>query len=143
MESKPNKQRSVDNYSIGGEESGHVIFKEYATTGDGILTAIMLLNYLGDRKKPLSELAGEIPELPQTLKNVVISPEGKGKWETNPAVQAAIKEVEAAAGEGSFRLLVRESGTEPLLRVMIEGECQNQIEDWAEKICAVAKQELS
>jgi phosphoglucosamine mutase len=130
-------------YSIGGEQSGHIIFKKHATTGDGILTAVMLMNFLGAKNVPLSELAGEIPELPQTLKNVIISPAGKGKWETNAAVQAAIKEVQVQAGDSSFRLLVRESGTEPLLRVMIEGECQNQIEQWAEKICTVAKQELS
>jgi phosphoglucosamine mutase len=131
-----------DNLSIGGEQSGHIIFKEHATTGDGLLTAIKLLNFLGYKNKPLSELAAQIPELPQTLKNVVISPAGKGKWETNAAITAAIREVEAQAGE-SFRLLVRESGTEPLLRVMIEGECQNQIEQWADKICDVAKRELS
>jgi phosphoglucosamine mutase len=130
-------------FSIGGEQSGHIIFKKHATTGDGLLSAIKLLNLLGAKGVGLHELASEIPELPQTLKNVVISPEGKGKWETNPAVQTAIKEVEAEAGEGSFRLLVRESGTEPLLRVMIEGECQNQIEQWADKICATAKKELS
>ncbi|MCL2036750.1 MAG: phosphoglucosamine mutase [Oscillospiraceae bacterium] len=131
-----------ENYSIGGEQSGHVIFREHATTGDGLITAIKLLNYLGNKQKPLSELVAEIPTFPQTLKNVVISAENKGKWESNAAIKAAIDEVTAAAG-GNSRILVRESGTEPLLRVMLEGESQELVEEWADKICAVAKRELS
>ncbi|MCL1865853.1 MAG: phosphoglucosamine mutase [Oscillospiraceae bacterium] len=131
-----------DDYSIGGEQSGHIIFKKHATTGDGLLTAVKVLNLLGEKGVSLHDLASDIPELPQTLKNVVISNEGKGKWESNPAITKVIEEVKSQAGE-NFRLLVRESGTEPLLRVMIEGENQAQIEEWAALICDAAKKELS
>jgi phosphoglucosamine mutase len=130
-----------DDFSIGGEQSGHIIFKKHATTGDGILSAIKLLNMLSEKKSSLAEMVSEIPTFPQTLKNVVISPESKGKWESNGAVTATIKEVETAMN-GVGRILIRESGTEPLLRVMIEGKVQEEIEAWAGKICDVAKVEL-
>ncbi|MCL1789380.1 MAG: phosphoglucosamine mutase [Oscillospiraceae bacterium] len=130
-----------DNYSIGGEQSGHIIFKKHATTGDGLLSAIKLLNMLGDKGKTLSELVSKIPTFPQTLKNVTISASKKGTWESNSAVTAVIEEIKSIAGDES-RILIRESGTEPLLRVMIEGKVQSEIEEWADKICLVAEQEL-
>ncbi|MCL2071357.1 MAG: phosphoglucosamine mutase [Oscillospiraceae bacterium] len=130
-----------DNYSIGGEQSGHIIFKAHATTGDGILTAIKLINMMKDREKSLNELVSEIPTFPQTLKNVTIAASKKGTWESNAAITAVINEIKAIAGRES-RILIRESGTEPLLRVMLEGKVQEEIEQWADKICQVAKQEL-
>ena len=130
-----------DDYSIGGEQSGHIIFKKHATTGDGLLSTIKLLNLLGEKRQPLAELVAEIPTFPQTLKNVVITADNKGKWESNPSVTAAIAEVEAKM-DGVGRILIRESGTEPLLRVMLEGKVQAEIEQWADMICEVAKTEL-
>ena len=130
-----------DNFCVGGEQSGHIIFKKYATTGDGILSAIQLLNMLGDKGKKLDELAAEIPTFPQTLKNITIAADKKGKWETNPAITKVIDEIKLIAGSES-RILIRESGTEPLLRVMIEGKVQSEIEEWADRICETAKREL-
>jgi len=132
----------AENYAIGGEQSGHIIFSEYATTGDGMITAIKLMCMLKDRGVPLSTLASAIPVFPQVLKNIAISPSKKGQWETNPAVKAVIDQIKAAAGFDS-RVLIRESGTEPLLRVMIEGQDNAKINDWANKICEVAQRELS
>ncbi|MCL1904125.1 MAG: phosphoglucosamine mutase [Oscillospiraceae bacterium] len=130
-----------DNYDIGGEQSGHIIFKKHATTGDGILSAIKLLNMLDNKGKPLADLVAEIPTFPQTLKNVTISADKKGTWEKNAEMTAVIDEIKRVAGDES-RILIRESGTEPLLRVMLEGKVQSEIEEWADKICAVAKKEL-
>ena len=133
------------NYGIGGEQSGHIIFVEHATTGDGLITAVMLVNMLNDKGVQLSELAAEIPSLPQVLRGVTISADKKGTWSTNAAITSVIAEIEKAANveSGESRILIRESGTEPLLRVMIEGKNQSDIEKWAEQICAIAKSELS
>lgn len=132
----------AESYSIGGEQSGHIIFAEHSTTGDGMITAVKLLCMLKDRAVPLSTLASTITVYPQVLKNVVISPDKKGQWESNSAVKSAIDEVKTAAGINA-RVLIRESGTEPLLRVMIEGKDLAQITAWADKICEAAKRELS
>jgi phosphoglucosamine mutase len=132
----------AEKYIIGGEQSGHIIFTDHATTGDGMITAVKLLCMLKDRAVPMSVLTAAIPVFPQILKNVTVSPDKKGQWETNPAVTAAINEVKAAAGQNA-RVLIRESGTEPLLRVMIEGKNQAEITAWADKICAAAETELS
>jgi phosphoglucosamine mutase len=106
-------------YTLGGEQSGHIIFLEHNTTGDGIITALQVLAVLQRTGKPLSALAGCMVKLPQILMNVRVS--RKEPLETLPAVQAAIQEAERHLGpEG--RLLVRYSGTEPVLRVMAEGK---------------------
>jgi phosphoglucosamine mutase len=131
----------AENHSIGGEQSGHIIFRELSTTGDGIITAIKLLSMLKDRAVPLSTLVSQIPTFPQVLKNVTISPDKKGTWEQNPAVTGAVEQVKAAAGPNA-RVLVRESGTEPLLRVMLEGKDLGQITAWADQICNAATQAL-
>jgi phosphoglucosamine mutase len=131
----------AENIGIGGEQSGHIIFKEYSTTGDGMITGVKLLNMMKDRGVPLSTLVSAIPTFPQVLKNVTIAEDKKGVWEINDAVTAAINAVKAQAGQ-SARILIRESGTEPLLRIMIEGKNQAEINQWADSICAVAAQEL-
>jgi phosphoglucosamine mutase len=87
-------------------------------------------------------LVSQIPTFPQVLKNVTISPDKKGTWESDAAVTGVIEQIKAAAGPNA-RILVRESGTEPLLRVMIEGKEQAQINAWADQICAAAEQALS
>jgi phosphoglucosamine mutase len=131
-----------ENASIGGEQSGHIIFKDLSTTGDGMITAVKLLGMLKDRGVPLSSLVGQIPSFPQVLKNVTLRADRRGVWEQTPAVAGIVNEIKAQAG-GNARILVRESGTEPLLRVMIEGKDAAQINAWADRICAVAQQELS
>jgi len=126
-------------YSLGGEQSGHVIFGEYSTTGDGILTAVQLLSILARGTRPLSELAGQMKRLPQWLENVrVTSKEG---WDTNPAIASAIQKAESAL-EGQGRILVRPSGTEPLIRVMLEGPSLEKIRDLAHKVREVILAEL-
>ena len=102
---------------LGGEQSGHIIFLEHSTTGDGLLTALMLLSVFKKSGKPLSELAEVMPEYPQILVNVRVS--SKEGWEENPRIQQALGEAEKELGSQG-RLFVRASGTEPLIRIMGE-----------------------
>lgn len=126
-------------YGLGGEQSGHVIFGALATTGDGILTAVQLLSILARAKQPLSALAGRMQRLPQWLENVRVG--RKEGWEENPAIREAIARAEAElAGEG--RVLVRASGTEPLIRVMLEGPDMARIRQLAGAIAEVIRAEL-
>ena len=115
---------------IGGEQSGHIIFLDKTTTGDGILSSLQLLKAVLASGKPASALSDEILIYPQVLKNAKVKNENKNKYKADAEVQAAIHEVEAKM-EGSGRVLIRPSGTEPLVRVMIEGEDQEQITDLA------------
>ncbi|MBQ3964462.1 MAG: phosphoglucosamine mutase [Firmicutes bacterium] len=115
---------------IGGEQSGHIIFLDKTTTGDGILSSLQLLKAVLASGKTASQLSDEILIYPQVLKNAKVKNENKNKYQTDPEVQAAIHEVEGKM-EGSGRVLIRPSGTEPLVRVMIEGEDQEQITDLA------------
>ncbi|MQL54081.1 phosphoglucosamine mutase, partial [Desulfofundulus thermobenzoicus] len=108
-----------DGYNVGGEQSGHLIFLDYNTTGDGMLSAIMLVNTLKATGKTLSELAAEMEKFPQLLVNVKVS--DKYKVEENEKVKAVIQEVEKEMN-GDGRILVRPSGTEPLVRVMAEAK---------------------
>ncbi len=108
-----------NDYSLGGEQSGHVIMKKYATTGDGILTAIMICEELCDTKSRLSELASEVKPYPQYTKNLRVG--DKRAVMEDKTVAAAISEAERLVN-GSGRVLVRESGTEPLVRIMVECE---------------------
>lgn len=106
-------------YSLGGEQSGHVIIREAATTGDGQLTAIYLLNRLAETKKPLSELASVMKKYPQHLVNVSADDEGKRAFRDNPLIKGVIEDAENLLGT-SGRILVRPSGTEPVVRIMTE-----------------------
>jgi phosphoglucosamine mutase len=106
---------------IGGEQSGHIIFLNHSTTGDGILSALQLLKALKVSGKKLSEMADEVTIYPQVLKNAKIKNENKKKYVNDPEIAAEIKRIEELmAGEG--RVLIRASGTEPLVRVMLEGK---------------------
>jgi phosphoglucosamine mutase len=104
-------------YDLGGEQSGHIIFMKHATTGDGILTSLMLMGTMIETKRSLGSLADEMEVYPQVLKNVRVT--DKDTAEENPAVQAAVRAAEEELGEDG-RILVRPSGTEPLIRVMVE-----------------------
>jgi phosphoglucosamine mutase len=128
-----------DNLSLGGEQSGHVIFPDFLYTGDGIVTALNVLRVMAETGRPLADLAGELTTYPQVLRNLRVRE--KRDWLSIPAAAEAIAEVEAKlAGRG--RLLVRYSGTEPLLRVMIEGEQQGDIDAWAARIVAAIRSEI-
>lgn len=126
-------------YNLGGEQSGHVVFLDMNTTGDGLLTGIQLLNVMKQTGKKLSELADEVTLYPQELVNVRVS--GKDGVMEIPAVKAVIEEVESEmAGKG--RILVRPSGTEPLLRVMAEAETDEKCHDYVMRIVNVVKAEI-
>lgn len=131
----------LENYSFGGEQSGHVIFRDFATTGDGQLTAAQLLSILKQREAKLSSLKTVMERYPQTMVNIKVSPEGKLAFHTDPKVKKAIQQATATLnGEG--RVIVRPSGTEPLLRVMVEGRDLALIEKLANDISEVIKEEL-
>lgn len=128
-------------YSLGGEQSGHVIFLDYATTGDGQLTAIQLLGILKESDKTLSELASDIEIFPQVSINVRVSNIGKIRYANDDEIKKAISSAEAELGN-SGRVLVRVSGTEPLVRIMVEGKNEKQIKRLADEIAAVVKERL-
>ena len=122
--------------NLGGEQSGHVIFLDENTTGDGLLSALHLLQVLVDTKKPLSELATIMEVLPQALVNAKVPNDKKNSYMENPQIADLIDALtKKFAGEG--RVLIRPSGTEPLVRVMIEGRDQNRIQEEAEKLAAL------
>ncbi|WP_181350899.1 phosphoglucosamine mutase [Thalassobacillus sp. CUG 92003] len=126
-------------YNLGGEQSGHIIFLDHNTTGDGMLSALKLVNVLKDTGKPLSELAAEMQKFPQVLKNVKVI--DKHRVQTHPRIQEAIEAVEEEMG-GDGRVLVRPSGTEPLVRVMVEAPTTDQCETYVAKVVEVVQAEL-
>ena len=125
-------------YSLGGEQSGHIIFSKHATTGDGILTSLMIMEAVLEKKQSLGKLTEEVKIYPQLLKNVRVSDKTAAK--THPAVVKAIENVEEALGQEG-RILVRESGTEPLLRVMVEAGTDELCEKYVHQIIDVMKEE--
>ena len=119
--------------SLGGEQSGHIIFLDENTTGDGLLSALHLLQVMVDTKKPLSELAKVMTVMPQALVNAKVPNHKKDRYMEYPEIAGAIEELDRKfAGEG--RVLIRPSGTEPKVRVMIEGKDQEMIEKEAKKL---------
>ena len=128
-------------YNIGGEQSGHVIFLDYATTGDGELTAIQILKAMKRSGKKLSELASVMEIYPQVLINVRVSQEGKVRFPDDVEIKKAIAHAEAELGD-TGRVLVRASGTEPLIRVMLEGKDTAQIQHLGEVIAEVVRERL-
>lgn len=128
----------ANDYSLGGEQSGHIVFRDWATTGDGLLTALQLLYVMRSSGKPLSTLAAEVTTYPQKLVNIRVA--DKVAAQQNARVQAAIADVEEKmAGDG--RVLVRPSGTEELLRVMAEAPTQELVDAYVEEIAAVVREE--
>jgi phosphoglucosamine mutase len=127
------------NLSLGGEQSGHIIFSEYLFTGDGLCTALNVLRTMALTGRTLADLAADLTTYPQVLLNVRVRE--KVELLGVPAVADAIARVEArVAGQG--RLLIRYSGTEPLLRVMLEGQQQDEIRGWAQEIVDIVKEHL-
>ncbi len=123
-----------NNYSLGGEQSGHIIFSKYATTGDGILTSLLLMEVMLEKKQSLGKLTEDVKIFPQLLKNVRVS--DKKTARENPAVVAAIDEVTRKLGDNG-RILVRESGTEPVIRVMVEAPSNAHCEAYVNQVIAV------
>ncbi|WP_418454415.1 phosphoglucosamine mutase [Allofournierella sp.] len=135
------EEMELEGYTLGGEQSGHVIFRDFATTGDGQLTALQLLCLLKRCQKPLAELAAVMTRLPQVMENVQVSPEGKLEFYNSDAIKAAIREKKDLLGDEG-RVLVRVSGTEPLIRVMVEGQNEAQIRRIAADLALLIKEEL-
>jgi phosphoglucosamine mutase len=121
---------------IGGEQSGHIIFSKYETTGDGILTALKLMEVMLARGKKMSELAAPVVFYPQVLKNVRVK--SKPEAQNDPDVQAAVKAVAEALGDEG-RILVRESGTEPVIRVMVEAGTDEICEKYVDSVIDVIR----
>lgn len=126
-------------YNIGGEQSGHIIFLDHATTGDGQLTAVQTLELLSKCKRPLSQLVKDIPDFPQLLVNVKITEDKKGLWDKTQKITDIIAQAEQTMGENG-RILVRESGTEPLVRVMIEGKDEKEVRHWTNLIADTVRE---
>lgn len=125
---------SRNHYSLGGEQSGHIIFSQYATTGDGILTSLMLMETVLEKKMSLAALADEVKIYPQVLINVPVA--DKKKTLEGPALLAAVKEEEEKLGDDG-RILVRASGTEPLVRVMVEAQTDAICKDTADRLVSI------
>lgn len=125
-------------YSLGGEQSGHIIMLDYANTGDGQLTGAKLLEIIAATNKKPSELAACMEVFPQVLVNVKITADKKGMWSKTPAVTEAIADIEGRLGKDG-RILVRESGTEPLVRVMLEGRNIDEITAYANEVAALVE----
>ncbi len=128
-----------EGYSLGGEQSGHIIFGDYATTGDGLVTATQVLGAMVRNNRLLSELAGQMVRYPQVLTNIRVK--SKQGWENNESIKKAVAYATELLGE-TGRVLVRASGTEPLIRVMAEGPDQRQLDELAQYVADTVKREL-
>lgn len=128
-------------YNLGGEQSGHIIFLDHCTTGDGQLTAVQICGLLARSGRKFSEFTNLITPYPQTMVNVRVTPEGKSRVDACKELNSAISEAEAELG-GTGRIIVRKSGTEPLVRVMTEGENEEQIVRIANELAEVVKKYL-
>ncbi len=126
--------------ALGGEQSGHIIFSDYLFTGDGLVTALSVLQTMAATGRSLADLAAELTTFPQVLLNVPVA--RRADLAGLPAISAAMARIEGRLG-GRGRLLVRYSGTEPLLRIMLEGQDADQIRQWAEEIAAEVRAHLA
>ena len=128
-------------YNLGGEQSGHVIFLDYNTTGDGLVTALQLIQVIKEQNKPLSEIAKIMEVLPQVLVNAKVSNENKYKYETDKEIKVEIEKItHKLKDEG--RVLIRPSGTEPLVRVMLEGKDQSVLDGYASELVELIQTRL-
>ena len=130
----------AEGHTLGGEQSGHIIMRKYANTGDGLLTALHLISHIAQSKKSLKELASFMTRYPQVLINV--PGVSKEKLAHNQAIKDAVARIESTLG-AKGRVLLRASGTEPLIRVMIEAEVANDAQQFAESLAALVKSELA
>lgn len=133
------KEMRNGGYNVGGEQSGHIVFLDHNTTGDGMLAALQVLRVMKERERSLSELAGVMTRFPQTLLNIRVKE--KKAQEEIPGFCEAIKDVEARLADKG-RILVRYSGTEPIMRIMIEGEDETDIRNMANALADMVKKEL-
>jgi phosphoglucosamine mutase len=125
---------------LGGEQSGHIIFRDRSSTGDGLLTAIELVRSIRAADAPLSQLAGRIPRLPQVVINSVVA--RRDGWQDDPEFAAAIERAAGRMGDRG-RVLVRPSGTEPKIRIMVEGDDAGEIDAIARELATLAEARLN
>ena len=125
-------------FVLGGEQSGHIIFSKHARTGDGILTSLMIMEVIMEKKQTLAKLCSDVKIYPQLLKNVRVT--DKQTARENAAVQKAVDDVAAALGSDG-RILVRESGTEPVIRVMVEAATDEICRQYVEQVIDVIRAE--
>ena len=128
-------------YNLGGEQSGHVICLDYNPTGDGVLTSILLIRAMLEQNKTASEISSIMKAYPQVLVNAKIKNDNKDKYKNDPEIKAEIEKLETEFS-GNGRVLIRASGTEPLIRVMIEGENQEYIKEKATKLAKLIEEKL-
>ena len=128
----------ADNLGLGGEQSGHVIFSKYSTTGDGIMSGLRLVEILARKRKPMSELRKVMEHFPQVLINVPVGNDKKEDWDKSPAITKVKADMEAKLGNEG-RIMVRPSGTEALVRVMIEGRDNAEIQAMAEELAQIIR----
>ena len=131
-----------EDIAIGGEQSGHIILRNYATTGDGILSSLKLVEVIRDTGKDLHELVSAIKDAPQTLINVKVDNAKKNTWDKNEKITSFIAEINKKHSD-EVRILVRKSGTEPLIRVMTEGDDKQLVHKLAEDIAHLIEKELN
>ncbi len=131
-----------NNYNLGGEQSGHMIFTDYNTTGDGILSSLILAKTVKEENKSLSTLASVMVKYPQVLVNVKLKNENKNRYMEFKEVKDEIERIEKIL-DGSGRILIRPSGTEPLVRVMLEGKDEGQIKELAKNLANIIEEKLS
>jgi phosphoglucosamine mutase len=129
-------------YNIGGEQSGHIVFLDHNTTGDGLLTALQLLAVVKETGKKLSDLAGVMVELPQVLVNAVVKDENKGRYMEDKDIAEMIEKLESKLKDKG-RVLIRPSGTEPLVRVMLEGEDKVKLKEDAQKLAKLIEEKMN
>lgn len=129
-------------YNLGGEQSGHIIMLDYNPTGDGILTSLMLIRILLEKNIPFSRLCDIMKTYPQVLINAKINSNKKNEYENNKKVQERVKKL-AEEFKDNGRVVIRPSGTEPLIRVMIEGENEEYIRKKAEELAKIIEEELN
>jgi phosphoglucosamine mutase len=130
----------AEDYNLGGEQSGHIIFLDHNTTGDGILSALQLLEVMLTEEKPLSELTSIMERYPQHLVNVWVKE--RKPLEDFPEITRTVEQVKEKLGDEG-RLLIRPSGTEPVIRVMIEGKDQHRVVELAEETAATIKRAMA
>lgn len=129
-------------YNLGGEQSGHMIFLDYNTTGDGVLSSLVLAQIVLEEQKKLSELAAVMTQYPQVLVNARIKNENKNRYMEYPQIKSEIEKIESLL-DGCGRVLIRPSGTEPLVRVMLEGKEEGQIKELATNLANLIQEKLS